>query len=164
MLMISSPQVKGRFQMLLLVNLIGNVLRNRALTYTIKTKETTYVNGLPKKEFDHIKRLLYGPGGGAGGGPQMDRFVRSFIELGYPRAGRECIHYIQALFSNDTNVWDYSVGRVFTNSPRSWPTDRTRLGRLAYEFTAATDRSVHLYLCSRPVFVKWNFYPDHQLR
>lgn len=90
MLIISSPQVKGRFQMSLLVNLIKNVLRVRGPAYKSKKKEKTYVDGLPKDELDHIRRLLYGPGGGAGGGSGMDRFVRSFIELGYPRAGREC--------------------------------------------------------------------------
>ncbi len=75
--------------MTLLVNLIENILRNRHPTYTSKTKEKTYDHGLPKEEFDRIRRLLYGPGGGAGGGPRMDRFIRSFIQLGYPQAGRD---------------------------------------------------------------------------
>ena len=104
MLMISSPQVQGRWQMALLVNLIVHVLRDRYLEYSRtakntenmqenakeKTEEKSSGSGLQKDELDQIKKLLCGPGGGAGGGPRIDRFVRSFVEMGYPQAGMDC--------------------------------------------------------------------------
>ncbi len=100
-LIFRSLPVPGRWQMLLLLNLIKNVVRARSpgCTHTWNTKEKTneksikdktYEEGLQKEELDQIKRLLCGPGRGAGGGPRIDRFVRSYVELGYPQAGMDC--------------------------------------------------------------------------
>ena len=90
--------------MALLVSLIAKVLRDRHPEYSYtakdkenkkesaeeKAKERTSGNGLRKDEHDQIKLLLCGPGGGAGGGPRIDRFVRSFAEMGYSQAGTSC--------------------------------------------------------------------------
>ena len=103
-LIFGSLSVSGRRQMLLLLNLIKNVVRARTPgdTYTEETKEKTDSKrikdktdeeGLQKEELDQVKRLLCGPGRGAGGGPRIDRFIKSFIELGYPQAGMDCNCY-----------------------------------------------------------------------
>ena len=88
----------------LLVTLIVAMLRDRypEYSYTAKRKVnngestqgkmegSTSGHGLRKDELDQIKKLLCGPGGGAGGGARIDRFVRSFVEMGYPQAGTSC--------------------------------------------------------------------------
>ena len=93
-LMISSPQVAGRRQMILLVSLVENILHCRGPENTSKKTEKANGNDLRKEEYDKVRRLLCGPGGGAGGGPRIDRFVRSFIELGNPQAGMYCTNWL----------------------------------------------------------------------